>query len=90
MNCWICREHTEKNNLCDCENDYSYVHNHCIEKFVYLSNQTHCRFCKKKYKIRKFVIIINFIVWVFFQVIEFIIFIGEYDLYNCIKWEDYY
>ena len=35
MNCWICREHTEKNNLCDCENDYSYVHNHCIEKFVY-------------------------------------------------------
>jgi len=90
MDCWICGELTHKNNVCGCENDYSYVHNHCIEKMVNLSNNKECRFCKQKYKIRFFVQILYIISWFLLEIINFYLFLTKYDLESCIEWEERY
>ena len=88
MNCWICGELTKKNNVCNCENDYCYVHNYCIEKMITISGNNKCIFCKEKYRIRKIVEIKNFIIWIMTEILNFFIFICEYDLYFCIEWDE--
>lgn len=94
MDCWICGELSHKNNVCDCENDFSYVHNHCIEKMVSLSDNKECRFCKKKYKIRIVIFTITqtlyFVNWFLFELIDFYQFLTKFDLESGLEWEERY
>ena len=90
MECWICGEFTNKNDVCNCKNDYCYVHNHCIENMIAHSNKYECIFCKKQYKIRKVILLKNIIIKFITEFINFYYFICEYDLNTCIKWNDLY
>ena len=49
MECWICKQKSNKNNLCDCDNDYSYCHTKCVELMIEQAKIDTCIFCKKKY-----------------------------------------
>lgn len=85
MDCWICKEKTEKSNLCSCNNDFSYCHYKCIEKYVSYSNNYKCIFCNSNYKLSHFF----WIKYYFYLFINFLYKICEYDLYTGVRWDDY-
>ena len=51
--CWICKDLTIKTNLCDCDNDFSYCHSDCLNKWVICSSNYKCKFCDVILKLKK-------------------------------------
>ena len=81
MKCWICFEKTN-NICCNCQNEYKYAHNYCINILSIIYDKKKCAFCNKKYNI-------NYIFYIFYNLYLFINFILKYDLENGMRWEDY-
>lgn len=51
MHCWICYQNVKKTNLCSCDNDFSYCHYSCLNKWMLVSGITKCQMCKEHYKL---------------------------------------
>ena len=51
MICWICYESIYfRTNRCKCVVDISFVHDKCLDKYIMVSTQSICRFCKTEYR----------------------------------------
>ena len=81
MKCWICFEKTY-NICCNCKNEYRYAHNYCINRLTTVYKIKRCIFCKKKYSF-------SYIFYILYNLYNFCIFIGSYDIENGTLWEEY-
>ena len=89
MECWICKQKSNKNNLCDCDNDYSYCHTKCVKLMIEQANIDTCIFCKKKYDLGILFTLKKNIWYIIVETYSFLEFIYEFDLINGIRWDEY-
>ena len=90
MNCWICWNKCNKENLCNCNNYFSYYHKECLYKWIENSNNYVCKMCKNDYKISFYYYLkINLRIYIN-NIIELYENILKYDLYTGNEWDEYF
>jgi hypothetical protein len=88
--CWICRQISNKTNLCNCDNDYSYCHSYCLDKWIESSSNIKCKFCNSNYKLSYYYYINKYIFKIIKNIFDGYIFLLDYDLEKGIRWEELY
>ena len=89
--CWICKDLTIKTNLCDCDNDFSYCHSDCLNKWVICSSNYKCNFCDGNFKIKKkvkFNLFLKYLLGIFKGLFNAFILLSEYNIYTGALWEE--